>query len=135
MGEIDRATVVVVVANIAQALSHPTRLRILELLRGEGAYVMDLTEWTGRPQANISQHLAILRDAGLVVAEREGMAVRYRIKDDRVFEIMDKMKVLAEAQIVSGAVSRMEQSPKFQRMMQKCKGGKMPRGRKTWKKW
>ncbi len=134
MGEIDRATVVVVMANIAQALSHLTRLRILELLRGEGAYVMDLTEWTGRPQANISQHLAILRDAGLVVAEREGMAVRYRLKDDRVFEIMDRMKALAEAQIVSGAVSRMEQSPKFQRMMQKCKGGKMPRGRKMWKK-
>ena len=135
MAETDRATVIVVMANIAQALSHPTRLRILELLRGEGAYVMDLTEWTGRPQANISQHLALLRDAGLVVAEREGMAVRYRIKDDRIFEIMDRMKVLAEAQIVSGAVSRMAQSPKFQRMMEKCKGGKAPRGRKMWKKW
>ncbi len=135
MGETDRTTVIVVAANIAQALSHPTRLRVLELLRGEGAYVMDLTEWTGRPQANISQHLAILRDAGLVVADREGMAVRYRVKDDRVFEIIDKMKVLAEAQIVSGVVSRMEESPKFQKMMQKYKGGKMPRGRKMWKKW
>ncbi len=135
MGETDRVTVIVVAANIAQALSHPTRLRILELLRDGGAYVMDLTEWTGRPQANISQHLAILRDAGLVVADREGMAVRYRVKDDRVFKVIDRMKELAEAQIVSGAVSRMEQSPKFQKMMQKFKGGKMPRGRKMWKKW
>jgi len=135
MEEIDGAMVVVVAANIAQALSHPTRLRILELLRGEGAYVMDLVEWTGRPQANISQHLAILRDASLVVADREGMAVRYRVKDDRVFEVIDRLRELAKAQIASGAVSQVEQSPKFRRMMQKCKGGKMPRGRKMWKKW
>jgi DNA-binding transcriptional ArsR family regulator len=82
-------------ARLAQALSHPVRLRILELLRNQGAYVMHLTSMLGRPQANISQHLAILRDAGMVTDEREGMTVVYRVRDQRVFDLMDRLFVLA----------------------------------------
>lgn len=83
------------VARIAQALAHPVRLRILDLLRGEGAYVMHLTNALDRPQANISQHLAVLRDAGLVTDEREGMTVVYRVPDQRVFDIIGQLGVLA----------------------------------------
>ena len=79
---------------VALALAHPVRLQILELLRNEGAYVMHLTKMLGRPQANISQHLAILRDVGLVVDEREGMTVVYRVRDPRVFELVDQLKLL-----------------------------------------
>lgn len=82
-------------ASIAQALAHPVRLQILELLRDEGAYVMHLTTALGRPQANISQHLGILRQAGLVVDEREGMTVIYRVRDPRVFELVDRLQTLA----------------------------------------
>lgn len=82
---------------IARALSHPLRLMILDQLRGDGAYVMHLTTVLQRPQANISQHLMVLREAGLVVAERDGMTVVYRIKDDRVLEIVDALKNLAAA--------------------------------------
>lgn len=82
-------------AQVAQALAHPVRLQILELLRSEGAYVMHLTTMLGRPQANISQHLAILREVGLVVDEREGMTVVYRVRDPRVFEVVDRLKALA----------------------------------------
>jgi len=82
-------------AGVAHALAHPMRLRILELLRNEGAYVMHLTTVLRRPQANISQHLAILRDAGLVVDEREGMTVVYRVRNPRVFELVDQFKMLA----------------------------------------
>lgn len=75
---------------VAQALAHPMRLYILSLLREEGsAYVMHLTASLERPQANISQHLAILREAGLVVDERDGMSVIYRVKDRRVFDLLD----------------------------------------------
>ncbi len=82
-------------ARLAQALSHPVRLRILALLRDEGAYVMHLTSMLGRPQANVSQHLAILRDAGLVTDEREGMTVVYRVRDARVFDLVDRLAALA----------------------------------------
>ena len=80
---------------IARALSYPVRLMILDQLRGDGAYVMHLTTVLQRPQANTSQHLMVLREAGLVVAEREGMTVVYRIKDKRVPEIIDALKNLA----------------------------------------
>jgi len=82
-------------ARLAHALAHPVRLRILALLRDEGAYVMHLTSMLGRPQANVSQHLAILRDAGLVTDEREGMTVVYRVRDARVFDLVDRLEALA----------------------------------------
>jgi DNA-binding transcriptional ArsR family regulator len=82
-------------AEVAHALAHPVRLGILELLRDEGAYVMHLTTILGRPQANVSQHLAILKDAGLVTDERDGMTVVYRVRDPKVFDLLDRLKALA----------------------------------------
>jgi DNA-binding transcriptional ArsR family regulator len=83
-------------AEVAQALAHPVRLQILDLLRDEGAYVMHLTTMLGRPQANISQHLAVLREAGLVMDERDGMTVVYRVRDPRVFALVDQLKALGK---------------------------------------
>lgn len=82
------------VARLAQALAHPVRLRILELLRDQGAYVMHLTNMLDRPQANISQHLAVLRDAGLVTDEREGMTVVYRVRDERIYQVQECLAAL-----------------------------------------
>lgn len=84
-------------AAIAQALAHPLRLRILDLLRDEGAYVMHLTATLERPQANVSQHLAILREAGLVRDERDGMTVVYRVVDPRIFDVIARMQELNPA--------------------------------------
>ena len=81
-------------ASVAQALAHQIRLRILELLRDEGAYVMHLTSMIGRPQANISQHLSVLKDARLVSDQRVGMSVIYRVRDSRVFEIVEQLGML-----------------------------------------
>ncbi len=82
-------------ARIAQALAHPIRLRILEVLRNQGAYVMHLVVALDRPQANISQHLAILREAGLVQDERDGMGVVYRVTDAGIFDVIARMQTLA----------------------------------------
>lgn len=95
-------------ASLAQALAHPVRLQILDLLRGGGAYVMHLTTSLDRRQANISQHLAVLREAGLVVDEREGMTVSYRVRDPRVFDLVDELMALARPE---GA--RQDNSPNF----------------------
>lgn len=96
-----------VAARLAQALSNPVRLRILALLREEGAYVMHLTNMLGRPQANISQHLAILRDAGLVTDEREGMTVVYRVRDERVFDLVDRLMACAPSASTGPSNERM----------------------------
>ncbi|HEY80565.1 MAG TPA: ArsR family transcriptional regulator [Anaerolineae bacterium] len=83
-------------ARIARAISHPVRLQILDELRDGGAYVMHLTSALGRPQANISQHLMVLREAGLVRASREGMTVLYQVSDPQVLTVVDALLALAE---------------------------------------
>ena len=83
------------IARAAQALAHPVRLQIIELLRDEGAYVMHLTTALNRRQAYLSQHLAVLREAGLVIGERRGMTVMYRVSDPRVFDLVERLKQLA----------------------------------------
>ena len=135
MSEFDETTKLVIAADIAMILSHPVRLRILELLKDDGAYVMDLVEATGRPQANISQHLAMMRELGIVTDVREGMAVRYYVKDEAIFEIIDKLKQLAEEKLRTGVIGNVEENPRYEKMMKKCKGGKMYRGKKFRGRW
>ncbi len=79
-------------AQILKALAHPTRLHILELIRKQQPCVKALEEVLGVSQPNISQHLSLLRNIGIVVAERDGHQVCYRIKDKTVLRILDAMK-------------------------------------------
>ena len=112
-------------ARIARALSHPVRLRILDELREGGAYVMHLTTVLGRPQANISQHLMVLREAGLVTAEREGMTVIYRVRDPRLLALVDQLLELAASHVVArGAeepLAREELPPRGRRRRGACR--------------
>ncbi len=99
-------------ASIARAISHPVRLQILNELRDEGAYVMHLTAVLGRPQANISQHLMVLREAGLVTAIRDGMTVLYQISDPQVLNIVDDLLALAQKRIESRGLAAGEMESK-----------------------
>ncbi len=93
-------------AQVAHALSHPARLQILEALAEGEAYVMDLTTALGRRQANISQHLAVLREAGLVQAEREGMTVRYTLCNPRVVETALEVLAVLGRNVPFAAIGR-----------------------------
>lgn len=66
------------------ALSDPTRLQLVELLRGGERCVCELTEALGSAQSRLSFHLRILKDAGLVHDRREGRWVYYRLDPDQV---------------------------------------------------
>jgi len=84
-------------AQIFKALGHPTRLGILaKTLSGEFC-VTDLQEHLDRSQANVSQHLAVLRDRGLAIPERQGNKVCYRLADERFADIIDLAAEIAEA--------------------------------------
>jgi len=98
-------------SRIARAISHPVRLQILNELRGEGAYVMHLTSVLGRPQANISQQLMVLRQAGLVTAIRDGMTVLYQISDPQVLVVVDDLLALARKRIASRELAAGEMRP------------------------
>jgi ArsR family transcriptional regulator len=73
-------------ADLCQTLSDPTRLEILHLLGDGRKAVKELIEATGQRQAKISQHLALMRQRGIVRAERVGTEVHYSLADPRILE-------------------------------------------------
>ncbi len=82
-------------AEIAKALAHPIRLRILEELRSGEACVCHLEHILSQRQAYISQHLARLRQAGLVTDRRDGMNVFYALADEAVASLLDAARLAA----------------------------------------
>jgi DNA-binding transcriptional ArsR family regulator len=86
-------------AKTAKALAHPTRIAILEMLRGGERCVCEMEPELKASQANISQHLAVLRDSSLVVARREGARMVYSVTDERVFQVLDLMGSIAHDQL------------------------------------
>jgi ArsR family transcriptional regulator, virulence genes transcriptional regulator len=73
-------------AGIARALSDPKRLCVVERLAEGERSVSDLSRDIGCQVPNMSQHLTVLRSAGLVASRREGSTVFYRLVDDRVLD-------------------------------------------------
>ena len=73
-------------AAVARALSDPKRLCVLESLASGELSVGDLSSLVGCQVPNMSQHLAVLRTAGLVTTRREGSTVFYRLANQRVLE-------------------------------------------------
>lgn len=74
-----------------KALGQPTRLRILELLRNGERCVCEIFPAIQEEQSNVSRHLAVLKSAGLVASRKEGLNVHYRVKDPRLFHLLDAM--------------------------------------------
>jgi len=75
-------------AELLRALSHPARLKIIEVLSGGELCVKGLEEILGIPQPSVSQHLSRLRYAGLIESERRGHLVCYRLAHDRGTKIL-----------------------------------------------
>ncbi|MEO7743010.1 MAG: metalloregulator ArsR/SmtB family transcription factor [Usitatibacter sp.] len=71
-----------------QAMAHPLRLKILCLVGNQELSVLEIVEAVGTTQSNISQHLAVLRDQGILQARKEANKVFYRIEDPRILKII-----------------------------------------------
>jgi DNA-binding transcriptional ArsR family regulator len=76
-------------AKLFRGFSDPSRLSILDALRGGALTVTEIVEATGLTQSNVSNHLACLRDCGLVVTEQEGRFVYYQLSDKRVGKLLN----------------------------------------------
>jgi ArsR family transcriptional regulator len=70
-------------------LAEPLRLEILQHLRSGELSVSEIVDATGSTQPNISKHLRLLQDAGMVARRQEGNTVHYSISDPSVFELCD----------------------------------------------
>jgi len=80
-------------AGFFQALGHPTRIAIVELLRDEGEIpVSTIYERLGLEQANVSQHLAVLRAKNIVVARKDRNQVLYSLPDRAIGKVLDLMR-------------------------------------------
>ena len=75
-----------------KAIAHPLRLKILCVLSGGALSVQDIVEQVGTTQSNISQHLAILRAKGILIAHKEANRVYYRIGDARTLKLVGLMR-------------------------------------------
>jgi DNA-binding transcriptional ArsR family regulator len=82
-------------AAIARALADPKRLCVVERLAAGEQSVSDLSREVGCQVPNMSQHLAVLRSAGLVASRRAGSTVFYRLADDRVLDAYRLLKEVA----------------------------------------
>jgi len=74
---------------VLRALSHPARLTIVALLRNGPACVCHLGAALGRPEPYVSQQLAVLRHAGLVVSRRKGTFAYYGLRDYAILSVLD----------------------------------------------
>jgi ArsR family transcriptional regulator len=79
-------------AEFFQALSHPTRIAILEHLRDGELSAGSLIERLGIEQANASQHFAVLRGKNIVVARKSGNQVFYSVRHPLIIEVLDVMR-------------------------------------------
>ena len=82
---------------MCKVFSNPTRLEILNLLRDEGMSVTDLIRKTKLSQANISQHLSIMKSKGIVASDRKGKNIYYKLTNPKIIKAFDIIKeVLSE---------------------------------------
>lgn len=75
-----------------KAMSHPLRLKILCTLGDQEVSVQEIVENVGTSQSNISQHLAILRDKGILASRKHANRVFYRVGDARTLRLIDMMQ-------------------------------------------
>ncbi|TVO76867.1 ArsR/SmtB family transcription factor [Sedimenticola selenatireducens] len=75
-----------------KAMSHPLRLKILCTLGDEEISVQEIVEHVGTSQSNISQHLAILRDKGILASRKDANRVYYRVSDSRTLKLIGMMR-------------------------------------------
>lgn len=78
---------------MCKAVADPKRIQIMYALQGDAKYhVSALADLLDMPQPTVSRHLALLKQRGLVIGERDGAAVYYRLADERIIAVLDTMR-------------------------------------------
>jgi DNA-binding transcriptional ArsR family regulator len=95
--DVSVASEIEVLARFGRALADPIRCRILLALRAAPAYPADLAEALGVSRTRLSNHLACLRDCGLVVTVPDGRRTRYELADERLGHALDDLRTAVVA--------------------------------------
>jgi ArsR family transcriptional regulator len=91
-------------AGICHTLANPKRLEIIDKLRDQELSVTELAEALEIGQANLSQHLSLMRQRGIVTTRREGLNVFYRLSNPKIIKACDLMRQVLLENLESGAV-------------------------------
>ncbi len=86
-------------AHVCKGLADPKRLMIIDALRDGEVTVTDLVDALEIPQANVSQHLAVLRDKGLVESRRDGQWAYYSLTSAKIVQAVDLLRQVMHDQL------------------------------------
>ena len=86
-------------ADILKVLAQPTRLKILELLRNGERCICEIVPAINGEQSNISRHISLMQKSRLVTTRKDGVKVMVKIRDPKIFEILDSVSLLLKKQI------------------------------------
>ena len=88
-------------AQVCNGLADPNRILILYTLVDHAYNVSDLAKAIELPQSTVSRHLKILRDRGMVTAQRDGQSVFYSLTDDRIIQALDLLRAMLASSLES----------------------------------
>ena len=99
-------------SDVCKTLANPKRQEILDCLRNRSMTVSELVQQTGISQANLSQHLALMRAKGIVTTEREGIHIFYSLSNSKIIQAFDLISEVlrdslsARSRTVKSAIGR-----------------------------
>ena len=85
-------------AEVLKALAQPTRLKILELLRNGERCICEIVPAINGEQSNISRHISLMQKSRLVTTRKDGVKVMVKVRDPKIFEILDSVSLLLKKQ-------------------------------------
>ena len=86
-------------AEVLKALAQPTRLKILECLRGGERCICEIIPAVGGEQSNISRHISLMQKSRLVTTRKDGVKVMVKVTDLKIFAILDQVGIILKNQM------------------------------------
>jgi len=86
-------------AEVLKALAQPTRLKILEMLRNGERCICEIVPAVNGEQSNISRHISTMQKSHLITTRKDGVKVMVKVRDPRIFEILDKVGLFLKTQM------------------------------------
>ena len=79
-------------AEIAKAIAHPVRVAVLEFVKEGEQCVCDIADAVGTERSNLSKHLSVMANAGVLASRKEGLKVMYRVRTPCIMRFLDCLK-------------------------------------------
>ena len=81
---------------IFKALTDPTRLKILECIKNGEKCICEIIPYTGKSQPNVSQHLKIMKHAGIIEERKDGTRIMIKVSNNEIYNIIDQVKRISK---------------------------------------